>query len=280
VKPEKGPEFGNSELQYPGEQGLGFLQKHSDCVLVIAKDYRVLAINEAALTHFDLPEEEALKRYYFDAMHLNHSSCDNELHTCPLRKAFETSESVTAEQTYHSGGGELIIEAQAFPLADEEGKPDRAIVFLRDVTLQRQNLNLERLAQRAKDGTITEIELLRLLLDNVNLALWITDWDNQQVLYISAAYEAIWGYSCDSLYVEGWSWSANIHPEDRARIVDSFSTNAVLGTYDEVYRIIDHEGQVRWIHDRAFPIPDEEGNIWMVAGISEDVTDSRSDTSG
>jgi len=277
MKSENSSETGNSELQLPGEQGLGFLHKHSDCVLVVARDYRVLSINEAGLVQFGLHKEEALERYFYDAMHLNHTPCDSELHTCPLKKVFETGELVIAEQTFHPNGSELIIDIQAFPLEDKQGEIDRMVIFLRDVTIQRQSLNLERVAQQAKDGTITEIDMLRLLLDNINLALWITDWDNQQVLYVSTAYEAIWGYSCDSLYVEGWSWSANIHPEDRARIVDSYSTNAILGTYDEVYRIIDHEGQVRWIHDRAFPIPDEEGNVWMVAGISEDVTDIKDD---
>lgn len=273
-------EMKENKLRYPSEQGLGFLNDFSDCVLVIARDYRILAINEKGLEHYNLTRSEVLKRYYFNTNHLNHSPTSSELHTCPLGKVFETGESITTRQTHHTEAGELVVKAQAFPLTDDSGEITRAIVFLQNVTAQRQAESIENLAKKAAAGTITELEQLRLLLDNINMAFWITDWVNDKVLYISPSYEAIWGYSRESLYDEGWSWSANVHPEDRARIVDAFNTNAPLGTYDEVYRIIRNDGKVRWIHDRAFMIPNEEGGVWLVAGVSEDVTDSKNVISG
>ena len=41
---------------------------------------------------------------------------------------------------------------------------------------------------------------------------------------------------------------------------------------DIEYRILHRDGSVRWIHDRAYPIKNEEGTIYRIAGMAEDVT--------
>jgi PAS domain S-box-containing protein len=92
------------------------------------------------------------------------------------------------------------------------------------------------------------------------------------VLYVSPAYETIWGRSCQSLYDDPRSWSYGIHPEDRERMVQSFLEDSADGTFDVEYRLVRSDGSTRWIHDRAFPIRDGEGRIYRIAGISEDVT--------
>jgi len=49
----------------------------------------------------------------------------------------------------------------------------------------------------------------------------------------------------------------------------------MLGDYDETYRILQPDGTVRWIHDRAFPVRDEDGRVLRVVGTAEDVTEQR-----
>jgi PAS domain S-box-containing protein len=44
------------------------------------------------------------------------------------------------------------------------------------------------------------------------------------------------------------------------------------GRYEEIYRITRPDGMVRWIQDRAFPIVNERGEVYRVAGIAEDIT--------
>lgn len=122
--------------------------------------------------------------------------------------------------------------------------------------------------KRLKDSE----ERFRQIAENIREVFWLTDWTNNKVLYVSPAYEVIWGRSCQSLYDEVHSWSDDIHPEDRRRVSESFHRNATRGTYDEVYRIVHKDGSIRWIHDRAFPIKDRQGKVWRVAGISEDIT--------
>ena len=47
------------------------------------------------------------------------------------------------------------------------------------------------------------------------------------------------------------------------------------GTYDEQYRVVQPDGAVRWVHDRAFPVRDVAGAVYRVVGIAEDITERR-----
>jgi PAS domain-containing protein len=92
--------------------------------------------------------------------------------------------------------------------------------------------------------------------ETIREVFYLTEWDPgapvQKVLYVSPAYETIWQRSCQSLYDDPRSWSSDIHPEDRAAMVEAYLAGATLGTYDVEYRLLRPDGSVRWIHDRAF----------------------------
>lgn len=45
--------------------------------------------------------------------------------------------------------------------------------------------------------------------------------------------------------------------------------------YEIEYRIVRPDNELRWVRSRAFPIYNDHGNIWRVAGIVEDITDLR-----
>jgi len=115
----------------------------------------------------------------------------------------------------------------------------------------------------------------RQLAESINEAFWLTEWSDRKVIYVSPAYGSLWGVSCESLYDNPRSWADNIHPDDRPRVVESFEQNAELGSYVEEYRILQPGGGLRWIYDRAFPIRDESGRVYRMAGISEDITERK-----
>lgn len=114
---------------------------------------------------------------------------------------------------------------------------------------------------------------LRQLAENVQEVFWMTDVEKRQLLYISPAYERIWGRSLESLYENPREWVEAIFPEDRGRVLDAATAKQVTGDYDEIYRIQRPDGSVRWIHDRAYPIRDSAGNVFRVAGTAEDITE-------
>jgi len=117
-------------------------------------------------------------------------------------------------------------------------------------------------------------ERFRQIAENINEVFWMTDVGKSKMIYISPAYENIWGRSPASLYESPRSWLDAIAPEDRLRI-----TAAALrqreGGYDQQYRIVRPDGSYRWIRDRAFPIHDQAGVVYRIAGIAEDITVQR-----
>ena len=94
-----------------------------------------------------------------------------------------------------------------------------------------------------------------------------------QVIYVSPAYEKIWGRTRGSLYVSPQSWTEAIHPADRDRVVEAASKMHAERTYDQTYRIVRSDGSVRWIRDQSFPIYETSGQLIRMAGIAQDVTD-------
>ncbi|MEQ8960176.1 MAG: PAS domain-containing protein, partial [Coleofasciculus sp. C2-GNP5-27] len=59
-----------------------------------------------------------------------------------------------------------------------------------------------------------------------------------QFLYVSPAYETIWGRSCESLYQHPESWIEAVHPEDRPLVLDSLSQQFQGHSVKREYRII------------------------------------------
>jgi signal transduction histidine kinase/ActR/RegA family two-component response regulator len=52
-------------------------------------------------------------------------------------------------------------------------------------------------------------------------------------------------------------------------------TKQQAATYDEEYRIIRTDGAVRWIHDRAFPVKNANGEVYRIVGVAEDITERK-----
>lgn len=133
--------------------------------------------------------------------------------------------------------------------------------------------------RRTDERLRAQEERFRQVTESIREVFYLTEWTPgapvKPVLYVSPAYETVWGRSCQSLYDDPRSWSYDIHPSDRERMVSTFVQGAEHGGYDVEYRLLRADGSVRWIHDRAFPIRDEHGQVYRVAGISEDVTSTK-----
>lgn len=114
-------------------------------------------------------------------------------------------------------------------------------------------------------------ERLREVVENIEEVFWMTNPDKGEILYISPAYDKVWGRKGEDLYQNPEGWLAAIHPEDRERIRKALPAQ-LRGTYHEEYRIVRPDGSERWISDRAFPIRNSDGKIYHIVGVAEDNT--------
>jgi diguanylate cyclase (GGDEF)-like protein/PAS domain S-box-containing protein len=111
----------------------------------------------------------------------------------------------------------------------------------------------------------------RQLAEHIDQVFWLEDPDHSHTFYVSPAYESIWGRTRKSLYEQPNSWFDAIHPDDLERVLAA-QVKQVTGEYNIEYRLIHPDGSIRWIWSRAFPIQDENGQVYRIAGIAEDIT--------
>ncbi|APV50291.1 hypothetical protein BWI17_11660 [Betaproteobacteria bacterium GR16-43] len=114
-------------------------------------------------------------------------------------------------------------------------------------------------------------ERFRQLAEAIREVFYLVDRDNK-VLYVSPAYEEIWGRTCGSLYADSNSWRDCIHPEDKERVAQGVADRMRTGQFQEEFRIIRPDGVQRWISSRSFPIRDAQGQVYRMAGFAEDIT--------
>ncbi len=150
-----------------------------------------------------------------------------------------------------------------------------------ELALTNQTLQQEILERKKIEQSLRESETkFRQLSEHIQEVFWLTNYDAQSgkvigVYYVSPAFETIWGHTCESIYQNPLQWVEAIHPDDRQRVADTFEQKVVEGSFDEEYRIIRPDGTVRWIHDRGFPIYNDHGEVYRIAGIAEDITERK-----
>ena len=169
-------------------------------------------------------------------------------------------------ELYQTASGEKRwVQTDKVPYRDPQGSVRGVLVLAQDISERR----------RAEEALRESHECLRQLAEHIREVFWLTDPSKMHMIYISPGYEDIWGRSCSSLYASPQSWLDAIHPDDQPRIRQAMLTQQLTGSYDVEYRIIRPDGVIRWIWDRAFPVRDETGQVYRIAGIAEDITERK-----
>ncbi len=135
------------------------------------------------------------------------------------------------------------------------------------------------MVSKSTELTLKKIgDFLSKLAEKSEYVYWLSSPDFKSITYVSPAYEKIWGRSRDELYTNPEKWISFLVPEDVHNyhpIYAMAARVAELGPdarYNESYRIVRPDGQVRWILDRGFPIYNDEGECCGVTGVAVDFT--------
>jgi PAS domain S-box-containing protein len=118
-------------------------------------------------------------------------------------------------------------------------------------------------------------EILAQISESIGDVIWIRSPDEGEMEFVSEAYETVWGRSLESLYDEPFSFVEAVHEDDRQRVLDALEEQERHPErYDETYRVVQPEGEIRWVHDRAFGVR-EAGELTRIVGIASDITESK-----
>ncbi|MGK7903368.1 MAG: PAS domain S-box protein [Hormoscilla sp.] len=115
----------------------------------------------------------------------------------------------------------------------------------------------------------------RQLAENIREVFYIAEADLSENIYVSPACDHIWGISVQESYQNSSIWMESIHPEDRVQVAEKLLSTDGRANFDGEYRIQRPDGEVRWVRARNFPVRNELGKVYRIAGIAEDITERK-----
>jgi PAS domain S-box-containing protein len=117
-------------------------------------------------------------------------------------------------------------------------------------------------------------ERFRQLTDSTEEVFWMVNTDTSDVVYVSQAYEQVWGRAAENLPATMDAVLDYVHPEDRERILAMHekARRGEVNNDGSEYRIIRPDGTIRWILTRCFSVLNEAGQIYRIVGTSKDIT--------
>jgi diguanylate cyclase (GGDEF)-like protein/PAS domain S-box-containing protein len=166
----------------------------------------------------------------------------------------------------HVQGAYRWVLGRTVPLTDEEGRVREWVGTITDIHERHEAAETIRIQE----------ERYRLAVRATQDGIW--DWDvaSDDVAWIKATGE-VRTYTDDESKPSWSRWAARIHPEDRARVMASF-TAAIDGTderWQAEYRYSSGAGVCMNVIDQAFIVRDARGQPVRVVGAVRDVTEQR-----
>jgi two-component system, cell cycle sensor histidine kinase and response regulator CckA len=160
-------------------------------------------------------------------------------------------------------GGIVWAQVMVALLRDAQGEPQYLLATIIDRTGRKQaETELRESEQR-----------FRLMAENIQDVFWIATPEIGHTLYVSPAFGPTWGRSCEEVYRDHKVFIDSIHTEDRERVKSEVLAGHRQGTpWNHEYRIIKPDGVVRWIHDRGYPVRDDQGRVILFTGVATDIT--------
>ena len=151
------------------------------------------------------------------------------------------------------------------PLFDERGELIAIIGISSDITERR----------KAEEALRESETRFRQMADSITDIFWMASTDGNEIIFVSPAFEKIWGRPREELKENPWLWAEAIHPDDRERVIAAYEKMTVKQDFEEEYRVVRPDGSFRWVKDRGFPVRDAKGKFYRVAGIIEDITERK-----
>jgi PAS domain S-box-containing protein len=223
--------------------------------------YRFVSVNSAFLRATGLKSDQVIGRYVDEVL----PSETHELVFGNYKKAIQEGIPLSWEEEVVYPAGTRTAKVTVNAIYDEAGVCTHLVGAVHDLT------EIKKIEQELRASN----ERFRQLADNISEVFWITDLQIKKVLYLSPAYEEIWGQPVEHQLENIETFMESVVPEDRDMVMMTIERQEQGEKTEMEYRISRPDGSIRWIWDRAFPILDETGKIVRIAGIATDITERK-----
>ena len=241
-------------------EGLGAIVWQAD-----ARDWRFSLGSGNAEEVLGYPVDQWLNEPDFWVNHIHPDDREAAVQTCSAASA--RGEDHKFEYRAIAADGRTVwLRDIVRVVSDEDGHPRELRGLMIDITEQKQA------EYRLRESE----ERFRQLAENIREVFWLADVEAGRVLYVSPAYEQVWGRSCQSVYDNPRSVIEAVHPEDQPRLLRAYENmiHNRVGFHEE-FRIIRPDGTIRWVRDHSFPVHDGNGKVYRFVGSAEDITGRR-----
>jgi PAS domain S-box-containing protein len=140
--------------------------------------------------------------------------------------------------------------------------PGRHAMILCDIT--------ERV--EAQHSALQMQNLYQQMADSIDEVFWLLDAATKKVVAVNRAYETVTGRSLESIEKNPSSYEDLIHALDRAHVLAKLENAVHSGHFDEEFRIVRPDGEVRWVWAKASPVRAFDNSIHQLYGTALDIT--------
>jgi diguanylate cyclase (GGDEF)-like protein/PAS domain S-box-containing protein len=157
-------------------------------------------------------------------------------------------------------------------LAAQAGRIYENGALLREVHIHAAQLQVE-MAERERANVATQQseERFRQLAETIEDVFFILAAPSGTPIYLSPAFEKIWGRARDEN--DSMDWIRSVHDDDQQSVAEHLKAHAGTTAADSFeYRIWLPQGQIRWILSRQFPVLDNQGQVYRIVGVATDIT--------
>ncbi len=253
-----------SELAARDEQLTSFFSNAAAGLSILDRDLRFVRINQTLAQINGLPAEAHIGKTVREVLPDMAPELEPLLHNVLATSQPILNLEISGETRAEPGVVRHWV-ASDFPLLGDDGKPDGVGCVVVEVTERK----------RAEESLRASEEKFRLIAETIDEVFWATDVDKNTLLYVSPAYERIWGRSTQSLYENPRSFIEAVHVDDREHVLAALETQKQGQPHALEYRVVRPDGSVRWIWSRGFPVRAATGAVTQFIGLAEDVTERK-----
>lgn len=166
-------------------------------------------------------------------------------------------------RVYGKGKALHWVQSRHILIKNGEGEIYRIATLIEDITERKSAENALRENQQIFDQ----------LAENINEVLFVREIQPSKLIYISPRCEELWQVDQATIIEDDSVMLDQVHVDDLPKL-QQMLTQRLGGNPGEVkYRICRPDGTERWLRSRTFPIHDEKGNIYRLAGVVADITE-------